>query len=751
MLTTFATGFLLGLGGSALCMATCAPLAFAVMVERPPGPAAGPLKALLLFLAGRLIGYLVIGAAVGAAGAAAGVALAGSGSPPGMAAGAGIPSRADAGAGEGAGARGESGRTPGAGSGTAAGARGAQGRLPDGAKSGSGSSAASEAAGGTETGTSAGTGARSAADVGAGAAADTGAGAARDAEAGGAPGAEDGSPAAGRTGAALRIASAAAMLLVAAAMWLSAAGWSAPEGGWLCRFAMSGRRLAAWPAAMGALTGLQLCPPILGAVITAASKGSIATGIAHFAGFYAGSSLPLALLALWPAVGRRFGESALLRIRSGSAMAAGFMFFCWGLTAFFPRAGEAVLNVAEADLREVLPGATVFSAAHDPPRFLGFASPGDRVPIGACFVTSQAAPAESFGYGGPVPVLVGLDREGRITGLKLLPHNETPIYVERVEDPRYLESYKGRRVTDPLVLGGDIQAITGATVTAEAICAGIREGGRRVARESFGVDMEGARMRAAAAGWAGAVLRLRVLVPAAFMIAAAMAALVWKEDRRIRDATLVASIIIMGLAFMEFFSIGHVLAVATWSWPRLPANITWYVPLAGAAALALLMGGLYCDRICPFGALTELAGRLWPWRLPLSPGVSRVLSSARFVVLLGSVAAYIVWRGSGVAALEPFSPAFSLLSLRGWPDDILPACLLGLVAVLCLFRRRFWCRHLCPAGAALDVAAKFRLSGAVGVSPEAGGDMPGDGTGGTAAAVAPALNGPTPDRKPDAP
>ena len=630
MLTMFAGGFLLGLGGSAICMATCAPLAFAVMAERPPNPAAGPLRALLLFLTGRLVGYIAIGAAAGtASGLAAGVLAGG--------AGAGMDDQAVTG-----------GEAAAAGSGI---------------------------------------------------------------------------------GAALHIASAAAMLAVAAAMWLGAAGWSAPAGSRLCGFAMSNRRLAAWPMLMGALTGLQLCPPMLGAILAAVSKGGAAAGIVHFAGFYAGSSLPLAILALWPAAGRRLGEETLLRIRSGAALASGFMFFCWGLTALFPRGGEISLDLAEADLREVLPGAAAFSAAHDPPRFLGFASPGDRVPVGACFVTSQAAPADSFGYGGPVPVLVGVDREGRITGLKLLPHKETPIYAERVGDPKYLESYKGKKVTDRLALGKDVQAVTGATVTAEAICAGIREGGRRVARETFGIAPDGAEARKASE-WVGAALRPRVLVPATFMIAAAAAAFLRKGAGRVRDATMVASIVILGVAFMEFFSIGHVLAAATWSWPRLPENLAWYVPLAGAAAMTLLMGGIYCDRACPFGALTEFAGRLWPWRLTLSPGVSRVLSRARFIILLGAAAAYIAWRAPEAAAFEPFSPAFSLLSLRGGPGDIIWACLLGLAVVLCLFRRRFWCRHLCPAGAALEVVAKFRILGVSGASPGAEDEMHGDSSGG---------------------
>jgi hypothetical protein len=72
-----------------------------------------------------------------------------------------------------------------------------------------------------------------------------------------------------------------------------------PASGWLGR--LRGRRPAAFPVALGLLTGLSLCPPFLLAVTRAADAGGLGDALVFFAAFFCGTSawvVPLPLVGL---------------------------------------------------------------------------------------------------------------------------------------------------------------------------------------------------------------------------------------------------------------------------------------------------------------------------------------------------------------------------------------------------------------------------------------------------------------------
>lgn len=83
------------------------------------------------------------------------------------------------------------------------------------------------------------------------------------------------------------------------------------------------------------------------------------------------------------------------------------------------------------------------------------------------------------GYGGPIQMVVGLDRDGLVTGVKVISMNETPGLGTRiVDEPEFLEGFVG---VDSLNAEDEIRqldAITGATKSSrgarhgvEAACA----------------------------------------------------------------------------------------------------------------------------------------------------------------------------------------------------------------------------------------------------------------------------------------
>ncbi len=79
------------------------------------------------------------------------------------------------------------------------------------------------------------------------------------------------------------------------------------------------------------------------------------------------------------------------------------------------------------------------------------------------------------GYGGPMKVVVGVDLDGSVTGVQVVEHKETPgLGTEIVENIDYIAQYLGRVPSDPVVVGEDIDAVSGATISAEGLTDGVR-------------------------------------------------------------------------------------------------------------------------------------------------------------------------------------------------------------------------------------------------------------------------------------
>ena len=135
--------------------------------------------------------------------------------------------------------------------------------------------------------------------------------------------------------------------------------------------------------------------------------------------------------------------------------------------------------------------------------------------------------------------------------------------------------------------------------------------------------------------------------------------------------------------------------------------VLWF---ATAASLLFWGRGPFCGWLCPFGALQELMNRgakalkvpqiALPWWLHerLWP-----LKYMIFLVLFG-VALYSLALAEQLAEVEPFKTVIVLKFSRDWPFVVFAAALL----FAGLFVERFYCRYLCPLGAALAIPGRLR-------------------------------------------
>lgn len=88
------------------------------------------------------------------------------------------------------------------------------------------------------------------------------------------------------------------------------------------------------------------------------------------------------------------------------------------------------------------------------------------------------------GYGGSINLLVGVDRNGRITGVRAVPpHGETPGLGDKMEFKKspWVLGFNGKSLTDPDEQhwavkkdGGVFDAFTGATITPRAVVGAVK-------------------------------------------------------------------------------------------------------------------------------------------------------------------------------------------------------------------------------------------------------------------------------------
>ena len=185
----------------------------------------------------------------------------------------------------------------------------------------------------------------------------------------------------------------------------------------------------------------------------------------------------------------------------------------------------------------------------------------------------------------------------------------------------------------------------------------------------------------------------------------------------VRIGFLTFTLVVIGWYFNAQLSVVNILAmfnalVSGFDWGYFLMEPLIFILWGSVAAALLFWGrGPYCGWLCPFGALQELINKVAkffkvkqinvPWKIHERVWTFKYLI---FLLLFG-ISLYSLDWAERLAEIEPFKTAIILKFVREWPFVIFAAAVL----IPGLFIERFYCRYLCPLGAALAIPGKMRM------------------------------------------
>jgi len=145
----------------------------------------------------------------------------------------------------------------------------------------------------------------------------------------------------------------------------------------------------------------------------------------------------------------------------------------------------------DAHLKKLFPNAAAFSKLEGTPlHFTAYAadpqSNPSAAPLGFAFWTTDMVPDE-HGYHGPIHILVGMNPNGVLAGV-VVDYTSEPYGYFSVEPPEFAAQFAGKSIREPFRVGGDVDAVSRATLSVNSAARAIRDASRTVARALLSPD-----------------------------------------------------------------------------------------------------------------------------------------------------------------------------------------------------------------------------------------------------------------------
>ncbi len=170
--------------------------------------------------------------------------------------------------------------------------------------------------------------------------------------------------------------------------------------------------------------------------------------------------------------------SMVLSVLVTCVVASAALTFTYEMTR--ERIAEQERVAREKALKDVLPAATEFTAVDANVLSAAEEAAGDTQ-VAAVFDAGESgwgilvAPR---GYGGPMSMVVGVDRNGKVTGVKIITQNETPGLGSKVmTEPEFLPQFEAWDASEIEKAAKAFDAISGATKSSNGVRKGVLAAG----------------------------------------------------------------------------------------------------------------------------------------------------------------------------------------------------------------------------------------------------------------------------------
>jgi polyferredoxin len=167
----------------------------------------------------------------------------------------------------------------------------------------------------------------------------------------------------------------------------------------------------------------------------------------------------------------------------------------------------------------------------------------------------------------------------------------------------------------------------------------------------------------------------------------------------LKYATLVAAVVYMGFLKSHLISVTNLFSLIHGNLPVVKYNLAFYLFAAFTIISTVLVGRLYCGRVCAFGALTQLLDAVLPARLRINVprAIERRAAWIKYGVLAATLTYFVVTSDMLIYRyVEPFWMFGMFATTPLWIG-------LGVLIAATVFVRNLYCRFLCPVGATLGL------------------------------------------------
>ena len=301
------------------------------------------------------------------------------------------------------------------------------------------------------------------------------------------------------------------------------------------------------------------------------------------------------------------------------------------------------------------------------------------------------------GYGGDLKAFTLSGPDGKIKRIVIYNHRETETFLKKVMRKNLLSQFTGKRVNSVFRPGEDINVISGATLTSNAIAEAVRSSSHNISNTYFKLDLPPypeIKLHPGLKEYSWFFLLAIAYITSSLRV---------KRQRELRWAVMLVSIVFLGFWLNAQLSISQVNKVILGYWPDWHMQLYLYIMLIGILALILFTGkNHYCDRVCPFGTSQDILGRITGAKTRNFGKFRRPLIWLQRLLALGVIITALITRKPGTANYEVFGTMFRLTG------NSLQFGLLFLTAILSLFIKRPWCGYLCPVRPVNDYVRAYR-------------------------------------------